>query len=103
MDEWTGSARKYLADRWADVREAIFPAHVQADSAQVAAQARATAPIVWLIGKVQSGKTSIIRALTQAGDAEIGDGFRACTRTARLFEFPQDAPVMRFLDTRGLG
>ena len=52
-------------------------------SAPIAEKARQFAPIVWLVGKVQSGKTSIIRALTQASDAEIGSGFRACTRTAR--------------------
>lgn len=71
--------------------------------APIADQARQLAPVVWLLGKVQSGKTSIVRALTQASDAEIGNGFRACTKTARVFDFPQDAPIIRFLDTRGLG
>ena len=69
----------------------------------IADKARQFAPVVWLLGKVQSGKTSIIRELTQAGDAEIGSGFRACTQTARVFDFPDEAPIIRFLDTRGLG
>lgn len=69
----------------------------------IAENARRFAPVVWLLGKVQSGKTSIIRTLTQASDAEIGSGFRACTRTARVFDFPSEAPIIRFLDTRGLG
>src|SRR5512145_1879132 len=69
----------------------------------VADTARTLAPLVWLIGKVQSGKTSIVRTLTGASDAEIGAGFRACTRTARIFDFPADVPIVRFLDTRGLG
>jgi uncharacterized protein (DUF697 family) len=69
----------------------------------VADAARTLAPLVWLVGKVQSGKTSIIRTLTGATDAEIGAGFRACTRTARIFDFPAEAPIIRFLDTRGLG
>jgi uncharacterized protein (DUF697 family) len=56
-----------------------------------------------LIGKAQSGKTSIVRALTGSPAAEIGNGFRPCTRTARLYDFPEEAPVARFLDTRGLG
>ena len=73
------------------------------DDEALAARARGLAPVVWLLGKVQSGKTSIIRALTGSNDAEIGDGFRPCTRTSRLYEFPNDAPVLRFLDTRGLG
>jgi uncharacterized protein (DUF697 family)/predicted GTPase len=61
------------------------------------------APVVWLIGKVQSGKTSIVRAITQSSHAEIGIGFKACTRSARVFDFPADLPILRFLDTRGLG
>lgn len=69
----------------------------------IADQARAFAPVVWLIGKVQSGKTSIVRTLTEASDAEIGSGFRACTRWARVFDFPGEVPIIRFLDTRGLG
>jgi uncharacterized protein (DUF697 family) len=69
----------------------------------IAERARLSAPVVWLVGKVQSGKTSIIRELTQAPDAEIGSGFEACTKTARVFDFPGEAPILRFLDTRGLG
>lgn len=72
-------------------------------SSPIADKARQFAPVVWLVGKVQSGKTSIIRTLTHATDAEIGAGFRACTRTARVFDFPDEAPIIRFLDTRGLG
>jgi uncharacterized protein (DUF697 family) len=74
-----------------------------ASPAPISDQARQLAPLVWLVGKVQSGKTSIIRALTGASDAEIGAGFRACTKTARIFDFPAEAPIIRFLDTRGLG
>jgi uncharacterized protein (DUF697 family) len=69
----------------------------------IADKARQFAPVVWLVGKVQSGKSSIIRSLTQSTEAEIGQGFRACTRTARVFDFPGQAPIIRFLDTRGLG
>lgn len=69
----------------------------------IAEQAAAEAPVIWLIGKVQSGKSSIVQAITGASEAEVGLGFRACTRTARVFDFPSEAPVIRFLDTRGLG
>ena len=65
-------------------------------------QARKVAPVIWLLGKVQSGKSSIVRALTGASQAEIGHGFRACTATAQIFDFPSAAPLIRFLDTRGL-
>jgi uncharacterized protein (DUF697 family) len=74
-----------------------------ASLAPISDRARWLAPVVWLVGKVQSGKTSIVRALTGASDAEIGAGYRACTKTARIFDFPPEAPIIRFLDTRGLG
>lgn len=61
-------------------------------------------PIFWLIGKSQSGKTSVIRALTGSSRAEIGNGFRPCTRTAQLYPFPNEEECfLKFLDTRGLG
>src|SRR5581483_431126 len=33
---------------------------------------RAPIPVIWLFGKTQSGKTSIIKYLTGADDAEVG-------------------------------
>src|SRR5436190_11778802 len=60
-------------------------------------------PVFWLFGKTQSGKTSIIKYLTGAAEAEIGEGFRPCTRTSREYDFPTpEAPLLSFLDTRGL-
>jgi uncharacterized protein (DUF697 family) len=60
-------------------------------------------PVFWLFGKTQSGKTSLIRYLTGAEDAAIGNGFRPCTRTSRVYPFPTpDVPVLTFLDTRGV-
>lgn len=60
-------------------------------------------PVFWLLGKTQSGKTSIIRHLTGADEAVIGSGFRPCTKTSREFDFPTpDAPLLSFLDTRGV-
>jgi uncharacterized protein (DUF697 family) len=62
------------------------------------------APVFWMFGKTQSGKTSIIHSLTGADAAVIGNGFRPCTRSSRKFPFPtEEAPVLTFLDTRGLG
>ena len=61
------------------------------------------APVFWLLGKTQSGKTSVVRFLTGAADAAIGSGFRPCTKTSRLYQFPTpDAPLLTFLDTRGV-
>ncbi len=91
---------------WRGLREALLEPRV--DDERVAAAVREALereplPVVWLIGKTQAGKTSIIRALTGSGLAEIGNGFQPCTATARLYDFPAEAPVVRFLDTRGLG
>ena len=41
---------------------------------------RTPVPVFWLFGKTQSGKTSLIKHLTGADDAEIGHGFRPCTQ-----------------------
>jgi uncharacterized protein (DUF697 family) len=61
-------------------------------------------PVLWLLGKTASGKSSIIRYLTGADDAEIGNGFSPQTRHSQIFDFPDSsAPIVRFLDTRGLG
>jgi uncharacterized protein (DUF697 family) len=61
-------------------------------------------PVFWLLGKTQSGKSSIIQALTGSSRAEIGQGFRPCTRQSVVFDFPdQETAFVRFLDTRGLG
>ncbi|SFD94876.1 YcjF family protein [Nitrosomonas sp. Nm166] len=67
------------------------------------ARAKMPVPVLWLLGKTQSGKTSIIKALTGSEAAEIGNGFQPCTRNSRFYDFPAEVPVVRFLDTRGLG
>lgn len=90
----------WLAEAWA--RRLEPPETGEAPQA-IAEQAAAEAPVIWLIGKVQSGKSSIVQAITGATEAEVGLGFRACTKTARVFDFPPEAPIIRFLDTRGLG
>ncbi|MDT8858391.1 GTPase domain-containing protein [Paracoccaceae bacterium Fryx2] len=60
-------------------------------------------PVLWLLGKTGAGKSSVIRLLTGLDGAEIGTGFAPCTRTSQAFDHPADQPVLRFLDTRGLG
>src|SRR6266481_3934234 len=62
---------------------------------------RTPVPVFWLLGKTQSGKTSLIKYLTGADRAEIGKGFRPCTRFSSRYEFPTpEAPLVTFLDTR---
>lgn len=61
------------------------------------------APVVWLLGKAQSGKSSIVHGITGVSKIEIGEGYRPCTKSSQLYSFPdEDAPFLRFLDTRGL-
>ncbi len=102
--DWRGTIEGTLARSWESIRDAVLaPKSAAPSDEEVAALASRTAPVIWLIGKVQSGKSSIVRALTGASAAEIGLGYKPCTRTAAIFDFPAEAPVIRFLDTRGLG
>lgn len=66
-------------------------------------RAQAIAPVVWLLGKTGAGKTAIVAALTGDPRAEVGEGFEPCTRTAAFYDVPPEAPLLRFLDARGLG
>lgn len=91
---------------WRRLRRALAGTDVDADALDRALQSAAEnqpVPVLWLLGTAQSGKTSIVRVLTGSPEADIGNGFEPCTRTASLYDFPADAPVVRFLDTRGLG
>src|SRR5262245_65672648 len=64
---------------------------------------RTAVPVFWLFGRTQSGKTSLIKYLTGAEEAEIGQGFRPCTRFSRKYEFPTpETPLITFLDKRRL-
>ena len=62
----------------------------------------AEAPVLWLLGKTQAGKTSIVAEMTGQGHDEVGRGYRPMTQESRLYAFPSEQPVLRFLDTRGL-
>ena len=74
------------------------------DQTAARALAEAEPPTLWLLGKTGAGKTSIVHELTGSEAAEIGNGFAPCTQTAARYDFPDsEAPVLRFLDTRGLG
>jgi len=102
--DWRVNLQDVLARSWQGLRDTVLsPQAIATPDEKVAALARQAAPVIWLIGKVQSGKTSIVRALTEATAAEVGQGYKPCTTTSALFDFPSDAPVIRFLDTRGLG
>jgi len=59
---------------------------------------------VLLIGKPQSGKSSIVRGLTGVSDQIIGQGFRPHTQHTQRYAYPaNDLPLLIFTDTVGLG
>jgi uncharacterized protein (DUF697 family) len=93
-----------LSAWWRDIYSNVLnPKPDAAGDSRIAEEARGRAPVIWLLGMVGAGKSSIIRTLTGSSDAEVGNGYRPCTATARIYEFPSEAPLIRFLDTRGLG
>ncbi len=58
---------------------------------------------LWLLGKTGAGKSSFVQAMTGLSDVDVGNGFEPCTVTAFSYEFPTNKPILRFIDTRGLG
>lgn len=74
--------------------------------AEVLARARQQLPAteVLLIGKPQSGKSSIVRAMTGADASIVGAGFRPHTRQIQRYDYPTaELPLLTFTDTVGLG
>lgn len=96
-----------LLSKWTfqELNKAIFsPKAEDLESKLNEVKPRLPIPVFWLLGQTQSGKTSIIRALTGHDDADIGSGFQACTQRSRFYDFPSSShSLIRFLDTRGLG
>jgi uncharacterized protein (DUF697 family) len=95
-------ARQIGPSLWQRVATEAAPP-TAADAETLNRKAIAQAPVLWLLGKTGAGKTSIVRAVTGATDAEIGNLWQPCTRTARRYDWPVEAPLIRFLDTRGFG
>ncbi len=57
-----------------------------------------------LVGKPQSGKSSIVRGLTGVSAEIVGQGFRPHTQYTQQYSYPtQDLPLLVFTDTVGLG
>jgi uncharacterized protein (DUF697 family)/predicted GTPase len=95
---------KSLTGWWQRLRlwRPISEAQYRAERAAILRDA--PVPVFWLFGKTGSGKTSIVRFLTGAERAEIGTGFQPQTTQSEQYDFPcPETPLLRFLDTRGLG
>ena len=92
---------------WKKLQEIIINPQIEKDTLNaqlLKVKEQLPTPVFWLLGKTQSGKTSIIRAITGDSRATIGDGMRPLTRTANLYSFPsQETCLIKFMDTRGLG
>ncbi len=78
----------------------------EADLQKLLEQVRQSLPIteVILIGKAQTGKSSIIQAMTGASAEMIGQGFRPHTAHTQRYAYPtEDLTLLNFIDTVGLG
>lgn len=57
-----------------------------------------------LIGKPQTGKSSIVRGLTGVSAEIVGQGFKPHTQNTQRYAYPsEDLPLLIFTDTVGLG
>jgi uncharacterized protein (DUF697 family)/GTPase Era involved in 16S rRNA processing len=77
-----------------------------AEVAQILEQIRAELPTteVILVGKPQTGKSSIVRALTGVSAEIVGQGFRPHTAHTQRYNYPTgELPLLIFTDTVGLG
>jgi uncharacterized protein (DUF697 family)/predicted GTPase len=87
------------------ISAAVSPTLSDADVTAAWAELRSTVPtpVVWLFGRTQSGKSSIVRFLTGAPASIVGMGFRPHTATTLRYPFPDaESPIVTFLDTRGV-
>ncbi|MDE5106179.1 MAG: 50S ribosome-binding GTPase, partial [Trichodesmium sp. St17_bin3_1_1] len=78
----------------------------EAQVAEILVKVRAELPTTEaiLIGKPQTGKSSIVRGLTGVSKEIVGQGFRPHTQHTERYAYPSnDLPLLIFTDTVGLG
>jgi uncharacterized protein (DUF697 family)/predicted GTPase len=78
----------------------------EAQVAEILEQVRQELPTTeaLLVGKPQSGKSSIVRGLTGVSAEIVGQGFRPHTQHTERYSYPTDElPLIVFTDTVGLG
>ena len=99
--------KKRLKGQFSTLKESVFSPKVDSKEIQeqlITLKNSMPTPTFWLFGKAQSGKTSIVKALTKQNGMKIGNGFEACTKFSSKYQFPSSQePFIEFLDTKGLG
>jgi uncharacterized protein (DUF697 family)/predicted GTPase len=107
--QWGGNALTGVRDSLGTIVGDNLLRWFSVDDAEVQrllAEVRSSLPTtqVLLIGKAQTGKSSIIRGMTGATPEIIGQGFRPhTTHTQRYFYPTEELPLLQFVDTVGLG
>lgn len=99
--DWVGKAGSWFGD---NVRDSFTVSDDQL--AEILQTVREQLPTteVWLMGKPQSGKSSIVCGLTGVSAEIVGRGFRPHTQHTNRYAYPSDdLPWLVFTDTVGLG
>ena len=85
------------------ITESLWGLMRSSETERIIAEVQVPVPVLWLLGRTGAGKSTLVQSLTGESAAEVGNGFAPCTRTTSVFDYPADMPLLRFLDTRGLG
>lgn len=67
------------------------------------AQKKARVPVIALYGRTQSGKSSVVNAILNKRDAEIGGLGKSITKNHSFYECEGNEYRLKFVDTRGVG
>jgi uncharacterized protein (DUF697 family) len=107
VSRWLPTDAIQLRSAYANA-QSIFKSFSVSDDkiADILQQVRAELPTTeaLLIGKPQSGKSSIVRGLTGVSAEIVGQGFRPHTQNTQRYAYPsEDLPLLIFTDTVGLG
>lgn len=93
-----------MAAWWKSWKQPVVPSDSELEAGIQQLREKTPVPTIWMFGKTGSGKSSIVRYLTGAESATIGEGFRPETKASRRYDFPDASdPLLTFVDTRGLG
>jgi uncharacterized protein (DUF697 family)/predicted GTPase len=108
LTQWVGQRVRHwrLPDRVMTDRVMGWFKVDEAEVAKILEQVRQSLPTTEaiLVGKPQTGKSSIVRGLTGVSGDIVGQGYRPHTQHTQRYNFPTDAlPLLIFTDTVGLG